>query len=124
MNLLLDTHVVLWYFDENPRLPVRVLETIKTAAFAYVSAASAWEATIKAGKGRLTIPESFEAAIDESRLDKLPVEFRHVHAVRDLPDHHKDPFDRLLIAQSFVVGLTLVTADRHFAAYHLAMIPV
>jgi PIN domain nuclease of toxin-antitoxin system len=110
-GLLLDTHVLLWLLDDNPRLGVDARERITTSAAVYVSAASMWELAIKAALGKLTLPDDLDDAIDRSALRDLPVTRRHALAsdITALP--HKDPFDALLVAQAEVERLTLITAD-------------
>ena len=83
------------------------------------SAASAWEAAIKVALGRLRIPDTIEAGVLASGFERLPITFAHAEAAGRLPPHHADPFDRMLIAQARLEGLTLVTHDRQFEPYGL-----
>lgn len=122
MSLLLDTHVFLWWRENNPRLHGDARWAISEASAVYVSAASAWEVAIKVGTGKLRIPGPVEAAVEQSGFEKLPVEFRHAAAVIALPLHHGDPFDRMLIAQAITEGLTVVTHDRLFAPYGIPVL--
>jgi PIN domain nuclease of toxin-antitoxin system len=121
VNLLLDTHVLIWW-DEGRRLAAEARHAIADADSVYVSAASAWEVAIKTGLGRLRPIRTVEQAVDESGFLELPVTFRHAERVGKLPPHHRDPFDRLLIAQADVEDLTLVTRDAVFARYGVAVI--
>ena len=121
MNLLLDTHVLIWW-DEGRRLAAEARRAIADADSVYVSAASAWEVAIKTGLGRLRPIRTVEQAVDESGFLELPVTFRHAERVGKLPPHHRDPFDRLLIAQAEVEELTLVTRDAVFARYGVGVI--
>jgi PIN domain nuclease of toxin-antitoxin system len=121
VNLLLDTHVLIWW-DEGRRLAAEARRAIADADSVYVSAASAWEVAIKIGLGRLRPIRTVEQAVDESGFLELPVTFRHAERVGKLPPHHRDPFDRLLIAQADVEELTLVTRDAVFARYGVAVI--
>jgi PIN domain nuclease of toxin-antitoxin system len=121
VNLLLDTHVLIWW-DEGRRLAAEARRAIADADSVYVSAASAWEVAIKTGLGRLRPTRTVEHAVDESGFLELPVTFRHAERVGKLPPHHRDPFDRLLIAQADVEELTLVTRDAVFARYGVAVI--
>jgi PIN domain nuclease of toxin-antitoxin system len=121
VNLLLDTHVLIWW-DEGRRLAAEARRAIADADSVYVSAASAWEVAIKTGLGRLRPIRTVEQAVDESGFLELPVTFRHAERVGQLPPHHRDPFDRLLIAQADVEELTLVTRDAVFARYGVAVI--
>ena len=121
MNLLLDTHVLIWW-DEGRRLAAEARRAIADADSVYVSAASAWEVAIKTGLGRLRPIRTVEQAVDESGFLELPVTFRHAERVGKLPPHHRDPFDRLLIAQAGVEELILVTRDAVFARYGVEVI--
>jgi PIN domain nuclease of toxin-antitoxin system len=115
--ILLDTHVALWWRENSPRLGEEARDAIARVDIAYVSVVSAWEVAIKISAGKLRIPGSFEAAIDASGFSKLPLTFTHAAALTELPFHHRDPFDRMLIVQAREEGLTIVTADRKFAPY-------
>lgn len=121
MNLLLDTHVLIWW-DEGRRLTSGARRAIESADAVYVSAASAWEVAIKIGLGRLRPARTVEQAAGESGFLELPITFRHAERVAGLPPHHRDPFDRLLIAQAEVEGLTLVTRDPVFGRYGVEVI--
>jgi len=124
MNLLLDTHVFLWAVDNNPNLsPVAREAIVDGGNIVYVSAASAWEISIKRGIGKLKIPES--DYLEELRLHRftpLNITTEHALAVEKLPAHHKDPFDRMLIAQAQEERLTLVTRDPRIKAYDVRII--
>lgn len=87
-----------------------------------MSAASAWEAAIKVGLGHLELPDRFEAGVDESGFEKLPVTFAHAEEAGTLPHHHRDPFDRMLVAQARVERLTLVTHDRNLEPYGIEIL--
>lgn len=116
MNLLLDTHVLIWW-DEGRRIAAAARRAIEAADSVYVSAASAWEVAIKIGLGRLNPSRTVEQAVEESGFEELPITFRHAERVAALPAYHRDPFDRLLIAQAMVERLTLVTRDPVFGRY-------
>ena len=116
MNLLLDTHVLIWW-DEGRRLSSAGRRAIEAADSVYVSAASAWEVAIKIGLGRLRPSRTVEEAVEESGFLELPITFRHAQRVAGLPAHHRDLFDRLLVAQAEAEGLTLVTRDPVFERY-------
>jgi PIN domain nuclease of toxin-antitoxin system len=117
LNLLLDTHVFLWWQEDSPRLGKAVRRAIAGAPVAYVSAASAWEIAIKLRLGKLRIPAPPGQAVVDSGFEELPIRIAHAEVAAALPDHHTDPFDRMLVAQARVEGLKLVTHDRAFAAY-------
>jgi PIN domain nuclease of toxin-antitoxin system len=118
-RLLLDTHVFLWWRADDRRVHRPVREAIVAADMVFVSAASAWEAAIKVALGRLKIPDTIEAGVLASGFERLPITFAHADAAGRLPPHHTDRFDRMLIAQARLEGLTLVTHDRQFEPYGL-----
>ena len=119
MNLLLDTHVFLWAVDNNPKLSSAAREAIVDGHnIVFVSAATAWEISIKRTLGKLEVPEG--DYLEELRLHRftpLSITTEHALAVERLPPHHKDPFDRILIAQSQEENLLLVTRDLRIQAY-------
>ncbi len=117
MRLLLDTHVFLWWRSDDRRLGRAAREAIAAADVVFVSAATAWEAGIKAGLGRLRFPETIDAGVEQSGFEKLPITLAHAERAARLPKHHGDPFDRMLVAQSEIEDLMLVTNDRVMAAY-------
>jgi PIN domain nuclease of toxin-antitoxin system len=113
LRLLLDTRPLVWFLIDRKRIPERLMTIlIDPAKVVYVSAVSVWEATIKVGIGKLSLPlDDLEAAIVESGFSELPVISAHALEIRHLPHIHRDPFDRLLIAQARSEQLTLVTRD-------------
>lgn len=116
-NLLLDTHVVIWWRTDDARLADRARRAIAEAPAVFVSAASAWEVAIKQGLGRLRLPESFSHGVEDSGFHMLPVHFAHAELAGTLPRHHRDPFDRMLVAQAKIERLTLVTHDEALRPY-------
>jgi PIN domain nuclease of toxin-antitoxin system len=120
VNLLLDTHVLIWW--EERRLAAEARRAIEEADAVYVSAASAWEVAIKTGLGRLRPTRTVEEAAGESGFLELPVTFRHADRVAALAAHHRDPFDRLLVAQAEVERLIVVTRDAVFGRYQVPVI--
>ena len=123
MKLLLDTHVLLWAMLDSPALPARFAVAIAAPdAELFVSAATVWEIAIKRGLGKLSVPDDlFDHALDAGCV-ALPVTWAHALAVERLPALHADPFDRLLIAQARIERLTLVSADRVFGSYNVALL--
>jgi PIN domain nuclease of toxin-antitoxin system len=118
VRLLLDTHVFLWWCADDPQLTERERSAIRSAANdVFLSAVSVWEMTIKQGLGRLEIPEPASAAAARLGIQALPVTFEHAEATLELPTLHRDPFDRLLVAQASTEGLTLLTHDPQIRAY-------
>lgn len=122
MILSLDTHVLLWWLADDARLSPTARAAISDGKnHVFVSAAAAWEMVIKSTLGKLDIPSNFEAALTANRFEPLPITIPHSLAVANLPHHHNDPFDRLLIAQAKVEGLTLVTGDEQIKKYDVAI---
>jgi PIN domain nuclease of toxin-antitoxin system len=125
--VLLDTHVLLWWTSDDPRLTRRARTLLADpSSELWLSVASAWELVIKTPAGKLTLPEPVNSYIptrlSHYRIEALPVEMRHVLGVAELPLHHRDPFDRLLIAQSRVERLPIVTGDPFIARYQVETI--
>lgn len=127
-EFLLDTHVWLWLLGNQGRLPAPVVDRLAEADRVVLSAACVWEMIIKNNLDKLELPMSAQELIAVSHRDAgmtpLPVDAGHALAVRDLPALHRDPFDRLLVAQARVEGLTLVTADAKVQAYDVPLLPV
>jgi PIN domain nuclease of toxin-antitoxin system len=119
VSLLLDTHVFLWWIGEPARLSDDARAAIADPqTLVYVSAASAWEISIKRALGRVDLrDEEFSYGIRESGFAELNVTVEHSLVAGALPPHHRDPFDRMLVAQATVEGLRLVTHDRVITAY-------
>ncbi len=123
MNLLLDTHIVLWWLDDNPALPSAVKHRIAHGEnLVFLSAAVVWEIRIKEALGKLDIPSDFSLVLDRQPFEKLAIKVEHAHAVKDLPPHHRDPFDRMLIAQAVTEGLTIATHDPVFEKYSVPLL--
>ena len=127
MRLLLDTHAFLWWVADDPRLPERARAVIAAGDNEiFFSAASAWEIAIKAGLGRVEVPEPLAEFINgqlyANSFEALPVHLRHAAAVATLPDVHKDPFYRMLLAQAIQEGLTLVSGDEQVAGYGVEVV--
>ncbi|MFL9858132.1 type II toxin-antitoxin system VapC family toxin [Paraburkholderia madseniana] len=118
MRLLLDTHVFLWSVTDDRKLTKAARKLILDADDVFVSSASIWEASIKAGLGKLDVDVNLLVSeIEASGFSELPVRAVHAAMVRDLPDIHRDPFDRLLVAQALSEPLRLVTSDGHLSKY-------
>jgi PIN domain nuclease of toxin-antitoxin system len=117
LKLLLDSHAILWWVRDDRRLGREARRAIAGADVVWVSTVSGWELAIKVAKGRLRILESLRATIVADRFTELPLTLRHTEELERLPAHHRDPHDRLLIAQARVESATIVTHDRAFEAY-------
>jgi len=124
-RLLLDTHVLLWWLADDPKLGTNARELISNANNEiYVSAASSWEISIKKRNGKLTGPDNIDRVVEQERFNKLPISLIHGEAAGQLPDHHKDPFDRMLIAQALKEKLTILTTDEKIQHYDAAVVMV
>ena len=124
MNLLLDTCVLLWWLDD----PINLLS--KDASIAIkksdnriiVSVVSVWEIAIKKALGKLSCPDNLKEMIEDAEFELMPINYEQAWQVKDLPPHHKDPFDRLLISQAKTDSLTLVTRDSGLNAYNVPIL--
>ncbi|MBM3548416.1 MAG: type II toxin-antitoxin system VapC family toxin [Alphaproteobacteria bacterium] len=117
MRLLLDTHAFIWWRAREQEISNEIRAAIQDADDVFVSVVSAWEIAIKTSVGKFALQASVEEGIRESHFEILPIDLKHTDAVAALPFHHRDPFDRMLIAQCQVEKLTLVTADRRLQPY-------
>ena len=125
MRLLLDTHILIWFMEDDPRLSAKARGLIDAATAVFASSASIWEIAIKARLGKIkTDPEEMVNLLTLAGLIELQVANRHAIASARLPLLHRDPFDRLLVAQAITEPLHLLTADPHLAAYSELVIPI
>ena len=123
MRLLLDTQALLWWLADSPKLSKPARAAIQEGSnTVYVSAASAWEMEIKSALGKLRAPDDLKATLEAGRFLELPVQIVHTAALRQLPAHHRDPFDRMLVAQAQTENLTVVTSDPVFTIYQVRVI--
>jgi PIN domain nuclease of toxin-antitoxin system len=122
MRLLLDTHAVLWWRTDSQRLGREARQAIAGAETVWVSAVSGWEVAIKRALGKLQFAGSFIDLVNAGDFSELPLSLRHAERLTGLAPHHADPFDRMLIAQALVEGLTIVTHDRQFSRYEAAIV--
>ena len=122
MRYLLDTHTLLWARAEPDVLSADALAVLESADSAlYLSVASLWECAIKSSIGKLDVPDEFYRAV-AADYEVLGIEVSHVEACAKLPMHHRDPFDRMLVAQARLGGLTLLTRDRDIAKYDVPVV--
>lgn len=121
MNLLLDTHTYIWFSANKPELSEIVKKMVEDSEnSAYISIANLWEMSIKISLGKLAIDKDFKEVIKdltESGIEILPISFEHVLRSSSLPFYHRDPFDRIIIAQSMCEGMKLLSADIIFDQY-------
>jgi PIN domain nuclease of toxin-antitoxin system len=120
--LLLDTGALIWWDANDPRLGGNARTAIQEASEVYVSSASAWEIAIKSALGKLRTRRRPAKAVADGGFLELPVTFEHAEAVRALPRHHDDPFDRLIIAAAKVEGCSIVTSDETFQMYDVVVV--
>jgi len=124
VKLLLDTNALIWVFADPARLSEQAADAIRDESNrVFVSVVSAWEIGVKRAKGKLRLPGDLGAMIAAKRFEPLPLTMPHGLAVESLPPEHHDPFDRMLVAQAHVDGLTLVTSDRTMQRYPIAVLP-
>jgi PIN domain nuclease of toxin-antitoxin system len=125
MNLLLDTHAVIWYITDDFRLPNRTRALLEdTGNDCYISIATLWEIAIKSSLGRLELNTELKeifTIIDKTGFELLPITASHILANADLPHYHHDPFDRIIIAQSIEENLTVITKDEKFGSYEASI---
>ena len=123
MSLLLDTHVLLWWLDDDRMLSHEARKSISDVRHdIYVSAVTAWEISIKKALGKLEAPDDLDAAISANAFLELPITIAHAMAAGKLPNHHSDPFDRMLVAQANLEGLNLVSRDENINKYGVALL--
>jgi PIN domain nuclease of toxin-antitoxin system len=121
MKCLIDTHVLLWYLEGDPTLPLRLADQLDDAEVIVVSIVSLWELTIKMSLQKIELNKSLEdiqkRLEGDKHFDVLNISFKHLHTLASLPHHHKDLFDRLLIAQAISEDIIIFSADDQFHAY-------
>ncbi len=122
MSLLIDSHALLWWLTDDRRLGDKARSRMTSSPRAMVSVAVAWELGIKEAKGRIRLPDAFDRRVIDAGFEWLPIDIDHVAALRDLPAHHADPFDRIMIAQARAEHLALVSADGAFARYEVDVV--
>jgi len=123
MNLLLDTHTLIWWLETNLNLSPSARAAIaESRNRVFLSAVVVWEIAIKKSLKKLNLPDDLNEIIIEERFLPLPITLAHALAVEHLPRHHNDPFDRMLVAQAQVEGLTLVTRDPRIRKYEVEVI--
>lgn len=123
MRLLLDTHALIWWLEDSPELATAARAAIADADNEVaVSAASAWELAIKEAAGKLRIPPNLNEAVAASGFTALPITIEHALKAGGLDLHHRDPFDRMLVAQALVESFTIVTRDPRFQPYGVPLL--
>jgi PIN domain nuclease of toxin-antitoxin system len=123
VRLLVDTHTLIWALADPDQLSTTAEEAIKSeASDVFVSIISPWEIAIKKSLGKLRAPDDLGPQLAAKRFEILPISLPHIEALETLPYHHRDPFDRLLVAQAQVERLSIVTADSQFEDYDVSTI--
>lgn len=122
MRLLIDSHVALWWLSEAPVLGAKCREQLVVADEVYFSAVTPWELGIKRALGKLAFPDGLVAELIAAGFVALPISAAHAVRAQELPAHHRDPFDRMLVAQAQLEALALVTADRTLRPYDIEII--
>jgi PIN domain nuclease of toxin-antitoxin system len=123
VNLLLDTHALLWWLADDPSLGERARRAIADGkSTVFLSAVVVWEIRIKQSLGKLEAPDQLRQVLERQRFVPLPLTVEHAHAIADLPPIHRDPFDRLLVAQALTERLTVVTRNRHIPRYGVSVL--
>ena len=123
MRILLDTHILLWWLMDDPRLSASLRHTITSGSnVILVSSITVAEIEIKKALGKLEAPRELLTLLDETGFALLPLTGEHAQTLRDLAPHHSDPFDRMLVAQAIVERVPLATADARLAAYEVQLI--
>ena len=121
MKIIIDTHTFLWFINERPELSATIKTLIESDTDVLLSVVSLWEIAVKVSIGKMTLPDVFERFIPEqlmiNDIEILPIALPHLTLISALPFHHRDPFDRLLIAQSIVEDLPIASIDKFFDAY-------
>jgi PIN domain nuclease of toxin-antitoxin system len=122
MNLLLDSHAFIWWIDDDTRLGPKARLAIESAAKVFVSVISVWELGIKQAAGKLEINTDLAKAAQESGFEILDCQLAHAQLALTLPPHHKDPFDRMLLAQATIERLKIKSQDGAFTNYEIDLI--
>ncbi|MFN2581640.1 MAG: type II toxin-antitoxin system VapC family toxin [Candidatus Dormibacteria bacterium] len=123
MSLLLDTHIILWWLNDDRRLHPDVRLRIQETTNVLVSTASVWEVSIKRGLAKLRVPDDWTDHVTADGFQMLPVHLQHARAVAKLPPLHRDPFDRMLIVQAQLEGSSIVSLDPRIHRYEVDVVP-
>jgi PIN domain nuclease of toxin-antitoxin system len=123
-RFLLDSHILVWLDTGNPQLTPNILETLRYADGRFLSAATSWELSLKLAARKLQLSAPVASMLPTFRLKELPVTMAHGDRAASLPLIHRDPFDRMLVAQALEEGLILVTADQRLAEYNVPVLMV
>jgi PIN domain nuclease of toxin-antitoxin system len=126
MPFLLDTHTFIWFINGDSNLPKEVIKEIRNLKNqCFISIASIWEIAIKSKLGKLSFSGGFdklEEFLTENQIEILPITFNHIQVLNELEFHHRDPFDRILIAQGISEKITILSKDQNFKLYSVAVL--
>ncbi len=123
MRLLIDSHALVWWREGSRALTTAARDSIADPANdVLVSIAGLWELAIKEASGKLKLPADLETIVVEERFSVLAINFDHLRRLKALPRHHRDPFDRMMIAQALAEGIPIATGDRAFARYGVQIV--
>lgn len=125
MKLLIDTHIYIWLAENSQRLDLKIKQQIEKSSEVYISIASVWEIAIKRSLGKLEFEQTMYQifkSFNDQKINLLQISKRHLEILETLPLHHRDPFDRLIIAQATAEGMTIVSQDQHFSSYDVKII--
>jgi PIN domain nuclease of toxin-antitoxin system len=123
VHLLIDTHALMWWREDSPQLSPRARREIADPDNEiFVSVVTLWEIILKRSAGRLNFPDDLEQVLREDSFTLMPINFHHLRTIERLPFLHKDPFDRMLIAQATAEGIPLITKDRGLSRYGIALL--
>jgi PIN domain nuclease of toxin-antitoxin system len=121
MKIIIDTHTFLWFINDSPELPNDLAELLESPIDVAISVGSLWEIAIKVGLNKLNIGDDYQAFIayhlSANNIDILPITIQHLSIISQLPQHHKDPFDRLIIAQAIAENIPVISIDKKFDLY-------
>jgi PIN domain nuclease of toxin-antitoxin system len=120
-RFLIDTQILIWSFNDPGRLPSRYVDILAGSNDSFVSVATIWEISIKQSIKKIRMPADYLSGLRRSKTAILPISVEHADAVKDLPLHHRDPFDRMIIAQARVEELTILSSDRQFTLYDVSL---
>lgn len=123
VRYLIDTHIALWWLDASPKLSDEVKELLRTEPEVYMSAVTSWEVALKHSLGKLPGVPGLPERVRDLQFRALPITVEHSIRIGQLPWHHRDPFDRMIVAQAQLEGLTVITRDAWVQKYDVPVLP-
>ena len=123
MKYLVDTHIFIWWMKQDKRIKKEIKSILQDPQnYIYLSIATVWEIVVKKKIGKLKVPHDWKVTLKESNFLLLPISLEHVYKLENLPLHHRDPFDRMLVSQAIVENATLITGDNKLWQYDVALL--